>query len=228
MKRFGWISGVFLIVVLLIAIEIAVIANASGYEAKEKVVFARIDIDKNVVIRDDMLELREIGRSVVHPEALKSISEADLKISAMDIEAGEMLLKGKLSSDERGIIQAEDKSNRLFSVKFEIDQANGWQLANGQYVDVIYVPNKSEQSRKPAADVGEEAVETALIQEASSVKVLKNIRIAGLINEDGKLIEDLQLEATPRYVSFEVTEEQALFLAYAKSNGKLELSSISE
>jgi Flp pilus assembly protein CpaB len=30
----------------------------------------------------------------------------------------------------------------------------------------------------------------------------------------------------PKYVLLEVTEEQAVFLAYAKSNGRLELSGI--
>lgn len=222
MKRYGWIGGAFLIVLLLVAVEMTIITNATGYEAKENVVFARVRIDKNTIITGDMLELREIGSGTVHPDALKSNAEAVSKRAGMDIEAGEMLLDAKLSSGESGIIEAEDKSKRLFSVEFEVDQANGWQLSDDQFVDIIYVPNHNEQQNKLPVANGAASVS----QDAIGVKILENIRIAGLINEEGKLVDILDSKEAPRYVSFEVSAEQAAFLAYAKSNGKLELSCI--
>lgn len=222
MKRYGWIGGAFLIVVLLVAVQMAIIANASGYEAKDKVVFAKVQIEKNAVITGDMLEFREVGLGAVHPDALKSSDEAVLKRASMDIEAGEMLLSSKFTSGGSGIIEAEDKSKRLFSVKFDVDQANGWQLADNQYVDVIFVPNHSEQQNQVPVAEGV----AAMLPYTNGVTLLKNIRVAGLIDEEGKLVDILESKETPRYVSFEVTEEQAVFLAYAKSNGKIELSCI--
>lgn len=222
MKRYGWIGGAFLIVVLLVAVEMTIISNASGYETKEKVVFAKVYIDKNTVITGDMLELREVSAAMVHPDALKNNDAAVSKRAGMDIEAGEMLLEAKLLSHGRGIIEAEDKSKRLFSVEFEGGQANGWQLADGQYVDIIYVPHDGEKQNQPPASEGAAAAAPS----SNSVKVLKNIRIAGLIDEDGELVDISEPKSAPRYVSFEVTEEQAVFLAYAKKNGKLELSCI--
>lgn len=224
MKRYGWIVGAFLIVALLMAIEMTLISNVSGYGAKEKVVFAKVHIDKNAVITGDMLELKEIDTGAVHPNALKNSGAAISKRAAADIEAGEMLLSARLMSGASGVIEAEDKSKRLFSVKFEADQANGWQLADGQYVDIIYVPNQHAQPDQAAGAEGEASV----FQASGGVKVLKNIRIAGLIDENSKLVDANETKDALRYVSFEVTEEQASFLAYAKSNGKLELSTISE
>lgn len=222
MKRYVWIAGAFLIVILLLAVEMTIIANTSGNEAKEKVVFAKVYIDKYTVITGDMLEIREIGTGMLHPDALKTIDTAISKRAGMDIEAGEMLLEAKLTSGEHGLIEAEDKSKRLFSVEFGVDQANGWQLADGRYVDIIYVPNNSEQQEQQIAagrDKGELAV-------PDNVQVVRNIRIAGLIDDEGKLVDISESKSTPRYISFEVTEEQAVFLAYAKRSGKLELSCI--
>lgn len=211
-----------MIVVLLVAVEMAMISNASGYEVKEKVIFAKVHIDKNTVITADMLELREIGASAVHPDALKSKDDAVKKKSGMDIEAGEMMLEAKLSSVGREIILVKNRSNRLISVEFEVDQANGWQLAEEQYVDLIFVPNQSEQQKQPPGAVGMSAMAPATY----GVKVLKNIRIAGIIDKEGKLVDILEPKDIPRYISFEVTEEQADFLAYAKNSGKLELSCV--
>lgn len=222
MKRYAWIAGALLIVVLLMAVEMTIIANTSGYEAKEKVVYAKVHMDKNTVITGDMLEIREIVTGMVHPGALETIDAAISKRTGMDIEAGEMLLKTKLLSGEHCLIEAEDKSKRLFSVEFGADQANGWQLADGRYVDIIYVPNNSEQQNQQFAAGSDRAA----LPVPGNVQVIRNIRIAGLIDEEGKLVDISKSKGTPRYISFEVTEEQAVFLAYAKRSGKLELSCI--
>ncbi len=224
MKRYAWIIGAFFIVVLLTAAEIKIITNASGYEAKDNVVFAKVHIDENTIITGDMLEVREVGRGAVHPNALKDIGAAASKRADMDIEAGEMLLEAKLSSDMQGLVEAKDKNNRLFSVEFDVDQANGWQLAEGRHVDIIYVPDNSERANQPTAEEGGGKTVTF----SNKLQVLKNIRIAGLIDEDGKLVDLSESKNTPRHISFEVTEEQAIFLAYAKRNGKLDLSCIPE
>ncbi len=319
MKRYFWIVGAFIMVVLLVAVEMAIISNASGYESKEKVVFAAERISKNAIITGDMLELREISTEAVHPDAIKSINIALSKRAVMDIEDGEMLLNVKLSADDDGMIEAVDKNNRLFSLELDVDQANGWQLTEDQYVDIIYVPSNSEvrnqsvilegkkeiqegqsiggagtitQEKTDAAVTGSTVLEksekgsmgaaaqeksetggmgaanqgndnvvgigseesakgldspgqlvvqeTLGIQESSvarvtyvvpvevsgGVRVMKHIRIAGIIDQDGKLVDVLKTKSLPRYISFEVTQEQAAFLAYAKRNGKLELACI--
>lgn len=222
MKKYGWIGGAFLIALLLVIIEMTIISNASGYEAKEKAVFARVFIPENTVITGDMLEVREIGAGAAHPNALLDIEKAVSKRAVMDIEAGEMLLKSKLLSAEGGIIKAEDYNKRLFCVEFEADRANGWQLADRQSVDIIYVPNHGGQKDEPPLANGVETVFPA----SCGVKVLKNVSIAGFIDEDARIISRFDAEKVPKYICFEVTVEQAAFMAFAKSSGRLEISSI--
>lgn len=254
MRRYAWIGTAVLLVILLVLVELTIITKASGYEntekGKERLVFTKAHIAKNTAITADMLELVEVDRTAVNPDAVKSINAVGSKRANADIAAGEMLMNTMLSADECGIIEAEDKSKRLFSLEFDAHQANGWQLAEDQFVDIIYVPNHSQelkistpnerggerlnQSSGGAAAEENEVNEAAEADEAAEileqvplgVRVIKNIRIAGLIDDHGKIVDALKSKNAPRYISFEVTEEQAIFLAYAKGKGRLELSCI--
>lgn len=222
MKRFGWIIGAVIIVIVLVVAEMTIISYASGDNTKQRVVCAKVRIKKNTVITPNMLEIKEISSDAVHPSALENIDEAASMCAGMDIEEGEMLLKSKLQPDKPDIVYAEDASKRLISAEFRIDQANAWQLFENQYVDIIFVPNNTdEQDRVPYA----EGV-TNISPASSGIRVMKGIRIAGVMDENAKKMDIQESECIPRYVSFEVTQEQAAFLAYAKNNGKLELSFI--
>lgn len=222
MRKYGWVCGALVIIILLVAVEMTIISNASGYEDREKVVFAVTDIGENTVITGEMLEVREIGADAVHKDAIRSIDEAAGMIAADFIYEGELLLKCRLTNEPLNAVQTLDKSNRLFCVEPKSDQANAWQLKKDQEVDVIYVPNYGEQNNTPPEAAGVVGVPPL----SNGVKLLKNVRIAGLVDEGGKLAETDVSEKLPKYILFEVTEEQAVFLAYAKSNGRLELSSI--
>jgi len=221
MKRYSWIISALIIVILLVAVEMTIISNASTQEIKEKVVYVKVSVDKDTIITEDMLELREISREAVHPSALRRMDEAISMRARIDIEAEEMLLKAKLIPSEDDIIKAEDTSKRLICVELRIDQANAWQLKEDKYVDIIFVPNSLEQGENSPGAAG-------LIDVAPSkgVKILKNVRIAGIFDEDAKQTDIREADSVPKYVSFEVTAEQAIFLAYAKNCGRLELSAI--
>lgn len=224
MKRFVWIGAAFAIVALLVTAETAIISSASGYDTKEMVVFTKTDVPGNTVITADMLEIRETGSSTIHPDAVKNIGEALGKRTVAGLVEGEMLLKARLSAGGRIVAIAEDKNKRLFSAELKVDQANAWQFSDGQFVDIIYVPNQGEIKEQAPQAGGVTDVPPA----SGGVKIMKNVRIAGLIDEDGQLLGLADSEKIPRYISFEVTQDQAIFLAYAKSNGKLELCCIPE
>lgn len=231
MKRYSWIAGAFLIVILLAAAEAAIVVNASGHDIMEEVVYAKAPIERNTVIAENMLEIRKIDAEYVHPGAVRSIADAVSKRAAVNVEEGEMLLASKLQPEDATEINVKDKNNRLFSVRFEVDQANGWQLTEGQLVDIIYVPNFAEREQ---AAVKEESEKGAKMEEGGEdgliipdgVTVLKNIRIASIIDEYGRMPGDSKTESVPKHISFEVTSRQAAFLAYAKRNGRLEIACI--
>lgn len=210
------------IVALLLALEVVIVANAAGYEKKEKVVFAKAKIDKNTVITAEMLEVKEIGSGSVHPKAVRTKDEAISMRATVCIEPDEMLLKTRLSPVVYDIIEAKDKNKRLFSAELDADQANAWQLAEDRHVDIVYIPNSGNEQEKPPKAEGIFDVSPA----ASGIRLLRNIRVAGIIGEDGKPLDMSEEDRDPRYVSLEVTEEQAIFLAYAKYKGKIVLFGI--
>ncbi len=222
MRRYGWIGGAFVIVILLVVIELTIISNASGYESREKIVFAAADITEGAVITEDMLLIREISSDAVHKDAVKSIGDAVNMRAESFICDGEMLLKCRLTAEAADAIEALDKSNRLFCVQLEFDQANAWQLAKNQRVDVIYVPNHGQENEAVPEAPGVLGVQPP----ENGVKLMKTVRIAGLVDEDGEPVDGDESDMLPRYVLFEVTEQQAVFLAYAKRNGRLELACI--
>ena len=44
-------------------------------------------------------------------------------------------------------IIVKDKNSRLFTVEFRGDQANGCQLKEGQYVDIIFIPDEKNKDK---------------------------------------------------------------------------------
>lgn len=231
MRRFGSLLAVFTLVLVLVVTEIIIIRSASKYEPQVAVVFARTRIPEHTVITPDMLELRKVDLSLVHRMSMRSFSDAASKRAGMDIEAGEMVLSGKLKSGEMEAIEVKDRAKKLFSIEFKGDQANGWWLMTDQKVDIIHIPDENPGTGAAldsgaAGGTGAPAVSQADngMDVGGKIRVLEDIRIAALIDENGKLLKNNERATLPRYVSFEVTDEQAGLLAYAKGHGRLELS----
>lgn len=269
MRRFGIAATAAVIVVLLVAFEIIIIKSTSGYEPKVEAVFAKVKIPENTVITPDMLELRDVGASFLHRESMKSIQEAASKTARVELEQGEMVLSGKLESGDTGDIKLTNANNRLFSIEFKGDQANGWWLKDDQEVDIIFVPDRrsltpvqQEQAdtvqlgpadskvagnspdsgvgtltggaQSPGSgqlvgarqDSGNTPAGTAILPKGAGIQVMRGVRIAAIIDENGTVLKETGRSSIPRYISFEVTSEQADFLAYAKGGGRLEISVI--
>jgi len=215
---------------LLIA-EVMIVRSVSNYEPVSGVVFAAAKIPEGTVIQAGMLCEKKIPLSMVHTRAVKRTGDIVGKICAVNVEEGEMFLSSKVcGEDEYDIIKVKDGQSRLFSVEFKGDQANGWHLATGQYVDIMFVPDdrsKADLSQGGYAggSYGDEGGEGAYAL-SGGVRRLRNIRIAAIMDDRGKLLKDFDKTAVPKYISFEVEKGQDEFLAYAKSNGRLEISAI--
>lgn len=209
-------------IVLLVAIEMKIISNASGYETREKVVVAARDIGEGTVIAAEMLEVREISSSAVHRDAVRRIEDAVGMRAADPIYNGEMLLRGRLTQEEDDKVKVLNRSNRLFCLAPGWDQANAWQLEKDQHVDVVFVPNHlNEDNACPEA-----AGLISVTPPQTGMKIMRNIRIAGLVGEDGEIMKNSETGKIPKYIILEVTQDQAVFIAYAKSNGRIELLAI--
>lgn len=219
MRKLNYVLITLVLAVLFLAIEVVIVKSASKYEPEVSVVFANVRIPAKTEINKDMLRERKVSLSLAHRQSVKSMNALIGKKAKTDIEEGEMILTGKIGIvDEMQEIDVKDRNNRLFTVEFRGDQANGWWLLVGQYVDIIFVPN---DKAKPQAGAQADP-------QAAAVKRLRNVRIAALIDDKGKLLENSGRNSIPKYISFELSDEQDEFLAYAKSNGRLEVSALPE
>jgi hypothetical protein len=138
-------------------------------------------------------------------------------------------------------IELNNKDNRLFSIEFKPDQVNGWWLKVGQYVDIICIPNDLKdikQTNIPVKIKGDPTTANEIDVEAqdeikriqpqthvnSGIIRLENIRIAAIIDEGGKLLANEQRTSVPKIISFEVEQGQDEYLAWAKGNTRIEIS----
>ncbi|MCR4435040.1 MAG: SAF domain-containing protein [Clostridiales bacterium] len=245
MKRINLILVTLALAAAFLGVEIAVVKSAAKYEPEISVVFAKKRIAAQTEISADMLYEKKINVSLAHRLSVKSIKDLEGKKAKTDIEEGEMVLNSRIGgADEMEEIKLEDKNNRLFTVEFKGDQVNGWWLATGQRVDILFVPDEKVKplspvqaaSKGPAQESGQEGIGAAAYAQPPFCDVaplregglqrLNNIRIAALIDEKGSLLKNTGRETLPKYISFEVTDKQDEFLAYAKSNGRLEVSAL--
>lgn len=229
MKKINIILLTCLLTIVLLVVEIIIVRNVSRYEPQVSVVYTKAGIPEKTVITEDMIEKRKVAFSIAHRQSIRTVDNVVGKIAGVDLEEGEMILSSRLCNDDMmEEIKVVDKNNRLFTVEFKGDQANGWWLMEGQYVDIIYIPDERTKTKdlKDTEQLvsSEEPDDEFIIQYISSIKRLKNIRIAALIDDKGKILGNSERTVLPKFVSFEVTDKQDEFLAYAKTNGRLEIS----
>lgn len=240
MKKINLIFFTVILVVILLGIEVVIVKSAVKYEPLVDVVYAKTKIASQKEIKPEMLYQKKINISMAHSQAFRDIKDLTGKKSKVEIEEGEMILSGKLGkANEMEQIEVKDKNNRLFTVEFKGDQANGWWIKVGQYVDIIFIPNEKPTASNYIKEQPDLPQTTAVlngnkqfvgISTDNSVEVrrFRNIRVAALIDEKGNQLKNSNRETLPRYISFEVTDSQDEALAYAKSNGRLEVSVIPE
>lgn len=223
---------VVFLILLLLTIEVVIVKSASQYEPKINVVYAKTDIAAKALITKDMLTTKTISLSMVHLKAYRSVDELVGKTAKADIVSGEMILSGRIGKlDEMTEIRVLDKNNRLFAVEFKPDQANGWWLLIDQKVDLIFIPTSAggvnvplDISKPTNPDTITATMPTGTELAQTGVKRLENIRVAAIIDEGLKQLNNETRTSNPKFISFEVTKEQDEFLAWAKGNGRIEIS----
>lgn len=211
MRKISMFIMTILLTIVLVIIEIIIIRSALGYEPKTTIVLASKKIEAGETITEDMLEERQLHISMVDNRWVKDKNEIMGKVAKENIEEGEIIILSRISDDEnKNQIEAKDKNKRLFTVELKGDQANGWQLKEGQYVDIIFI--QDEKNKVPVTGNEEQDRKNFVQNGAFGTQRISNVRIAAIIDE--------------KYVSFEVDVGLDEFLAYAKGNGRLEISVI--
>jgi len=219
MKRVNILILTMVLALIFLTVEIIIVKSVSKYEPEICIVFAIRKITAGETITEDMVEKRKIGISLAHSQSIKDTKEIIERKAKADIEKDEIILSSRIT-DSRYFeeITVKDKNSRLFAVEFKGDQANGWQLKEVQYVDIIFIPDE----KNLASAIENETYE----KEGNRIQRIRNIRIAALIDDRGKMVKSPENMTIPKYISFEVVDGLDHFLAYAKGNGRLEISAI--
>ena len=216
-KPFFIIITLVLTAALLVA-EIFVVKTASELEPETGVVFAAKQIPEGTEITQDMVELRDVNISYAHRLSVTDINRLQGMVAGSAIEEGEMILSSRIEQPDAGErIEVQDADNRLFTVEFKPDQANGWRVLPGTNADIIYIPR--DESR------GDVKVITSELPEFSAYTI-EGIRVAAVLDDKGRVYDEKSGNTLPSYICFEVTSRQAEFLAYAKGSGRLEIAVI--
>lgn len=221
MKRINMFILAIVLALIFLAVEVVIVKGVSKYEPEINVVFAAQRIPMGETITEDMLEKRKISLRLAHNKSVKNIEELIGKKVISDIEEGEIILISRVGDkDGTGEIVVVDRNSRLITVEFKGDQVNGWQLKEGQFVDIIFILD--ERSTIP------EIEDITWFEDEKRIRKIRDIRVAALIDDKGKPVGSSESSSMPKYISFEVEDGLDQFLAFAKGNGRLEISLIPE
>jgi Flp pilus assembly protein CpaB len=240
MKKINIVLLTAVLAMILLAVEVVIVKNLAKYEPQTTVVFSKERIPENTIVMDSMLIEKKIAADLVPDKTVSDIKDVVGKRVKSDIEKGEMLLSSKLfTSKSLDLAEKTTDGSRLFSIEFKADQVNGWWLVPGQLVDILFIPDiKSDQdlnalgpqNTMAGTNNKKEVIDTRpdydKIIEDSCIIRLSGIRIAAVIDEKGKILTDFDRTTLPRYISFEVSGDMDEFLAWAKTNGRFEISVI--
>lgn len=138
-----------------------------------EVVSAKGPIKKDQIITAAMLEVIQVPKMGVHPQAVKTIAEAEGKMAAADLVAGETLLSSRLSveKDEALFVARKVKEGyRAVSVGVNFVQSVSNLIEPEDLVDVIYTPPPKN---------GEAAVSVLLLEKVRVLAVGRRMVEAG-------------------------------------------------
>lgn len=208
----------------------------SSFEPKITLVYAKTDIPNKTLITADMVEEKEVPLSSNNKYAIKSKNDVIGNKSVAPIFQDELILSTRYSKpDQVNGVNIKDKNNRIFTLDLKADEANGWQIHEDSYVDLIFVPNPTQkQNPIPSSSAsynntlppqqGQMPISATNFDESQIVRLSK-IRVAAIIGENNQVIDPSKdKDIIPKYVSFEVTTNQDTFLSWAKQYGHINVS----
>lgn len=206
---------------LLLAMALAIICSAVGYvylkqlEANavatplEAVVMVKIPVEAGRRLTEDMLSVEKVPVDAIHPNAIRSLSQAVGKITRTELVAGEQLLQERIVPGAERPALAYRVPEGLRAVTIGVDEriAVALMLNPGDRVDV----SVSYLEEKPD---GQASKKTLII--------LQNLEVLAV----GQRLETKNTPDNPSMVqtlTLAVTPEQAEKLVWAEEFGRIRL-----
>ncbi|MFZ5967145.1 MAG: Flp pilus assembly protein CpaB [Bacillota bacterium] len=173
------------------------------------IVVANKEIKKNQRISSDMLSIIQVPEKGVHPNTIKTISEAEGKYTTADIAQGEALVSHRLlhEKEESLFISRKIKEGyRAVSVGVNIVQSVSNLIEPEDTVDVIF----------------SETFQNGQTTSVSTQTILQNVRVLAV---GRRMIESTPGEEYVEYtsVTLELNQWDAVTLVNAKERGNIQL-----
>lgn len=208
MKKLSIIIVTLILAVALTVIQINVVQNATVKEEYIQVFAFTRSVEVNEIITQDMLQSVEVPLSLLPAGYICLLEDFTGNYLTREVYKGEIALRQDVTPvnpDDYGILRKTQDSNVFISIKPDPERAVAWQIRQEHWVDVIFVPQRSE--------------------EKESFR-LENIRVAGITNEKFTWSNDTdssESDTKPVYLILEVTSEDAQMIATARQFGSFEL-----
>ncbi len=177
------IISITLLLLLLIFIE-GYAREINGDSNKTiRVVIPLVDLSKTEIIKEEMLAYVEIQETQF---SKLLVTDKELLINKYPITK---VLKNQLVYEyqfDSSMILELDDNERMLTIKFSIEESNGWNVVKGQIVDLILL-NEIDNERI----------------------VLKDLRINSIFDENlNEILLPFNNETLPLFISFITTERQ--------------------
>lgn len=229
--------GVLSAVLILAYLKTAGSKNSTSV-ATAPAVFALRDIPERTVIKDGMVEVRQIPVDARHNLAMQDKNAVIGQITRVPIQAGEQVLSSKIADQVRdvGFSASVPEGKRAVAVGVTEVIASGGHISPGDYVDVIglfevYAPtdaNGNPTGSGPRDTAGKDQGDKPKVYTA--VTLLQNIQVLAVAqNDDASLQPGSEKKSNgkpdqAKSVTLAVTPEQAEKLTLAENIGELRLS----
>ncbi len=176
------------------------------------VVVAKQRIPERTLITSELLEVVQMPSSAVHPLAIKTIAGVSGKVAAMTIEAKEQVLQSKLTERDiksSGLSYNVPAGKRAHTVEVSDTSGVAGYIKAGDHVDIV------------AVLLFDQTTNGLVTKVPKSVILLQNIEV--LVLGKATVTGEESAENAKNYtvITLAVTQEEALKLFYAQTNGKL-------
>lgn len=203
-------------------------------------VFALRDIPVRTVIKEGMIEIRQVPVDTRHPLAITDKNVAIGQITRVPIAAGEQVLSSKVADQVRdvGFSASVPEGKRAVAVGVTEVIASGGHIAPGDFVDVIALLEVYLPKDKDGNPIGAGASQSTAGSEQgdkpkvyTSATILQNIQVLAVAQDANATLQpaDEKKSSTPKpdqtkSVTLAVTSEQAEKLFLAEEIGRIRLS----
>lgn len=192
---------------------------------KAVVVFRR-DVQPNTRISTEMVELKQVGATGLHAQAVTNIQEVIGKYSSAQEMAGEIVLNNKLGTEAeipQGYLYGLQPDERVIAVATDLIRSAGGTVQTGDIVDLIVVLDE-KFGGEPQAKTFLQQVRVIDVRDPGARKLSEVNREGQQKEAQGQIINNSTQKQLPGAVVLAVKPYQAEQIALYQKLGEITLT----